>query len=587
MFRIRRIFDDLVPANQHALEQVRAMLHSQFELLDRRKIDRIPNTLRSPLKYGFRTILYVAEDQKSTVLGFAILDHDDALHFCYLDYMASGKNLAGRGVGAALYERIRNEALSLGVVGIFFECLPDDPELSPDPTILKQNKARLKFYESFGARPIINTAYETPVNPGATDPPYLVFDDLSQNSVLHAGYLKRVITKILESKYPDLCTPAYIKAVVDSITDDPVRIRPPRYTRQRLPDQMKTQSMTAFAKIALITTDQHHIHHVRERGYVESPARIRIIQQALDSTGIFDPVPPASFNDAFISAVHDPQYIRYFRRVCANVDPDTPFYPYVFPIRNRTRPPVDLPVRVGYYCIDTFTPISGNAYTAARRAAECALTGATEILSGRRTAYALVRPPGHHAERGYFGGFCYFNNAAIAAQFLSRYGKVAMLDIDHHHGNGQQEIFYRRNDILTLSIHGHPRFAYPYFTGFADERGEGPGKGFNINFPLSEKITPEGYLVTLDSALNRIREFAPTYLIVCLGLDTAKGDPTGAWGLTGRHFAAVGMKIGGLQIPVLIVQEGGYNSRSIGANARNFFQGLITGQTRPINRKPL
>jgi len=587
MFRIRRIFDDIVPANQHALEQVRAMLRSQFELLDRRKIDRIPDTLRSPLKYGFRTILYVAEDQKSKVHGLALLDCDDELNFCYLDYLASDKGVAGRGIGAALYERIRNEALSLGVVGIFFECLSDDPKLSPDPAILRQNKARLRFYESYGARPIINTAYETPVHPGATDPPYLVFDDLSQQSVLRARDLKRVVAKILKSKYPVLCTPAYIKTVVDSIMDDPVRLRPPRYARKRRVNQTKTQGMAAFAKIALIMTDQHHIHHVRERGYVESPARIRLIRQALDSTGLFDPIPPASFGDAFIREVHDPAYVRYFRRVCANADPDTPFYPYVFPIRNRTRPPVELPIRAGYYCIDTFTPISGHAYKAARRAVDCALTAATEILSGRGLAYALVRPPGHHAEKGFFGGFCYFNNAAIATHFLSRFGKVAILDIDYHHGNGQQEIFYRRSDVLTISIHGHPRFAYPYFSGFSDERGEEAGTGFNVNYPLPESISPQDHMAALHSALNRIREFTPTYLVICLGLDTAKGDPTGTWRLTGSDFAAIGMKIGGLRLPTLVTQEGGYNSRSIGANARNFFQGFIMGQARPLNRRPI
>ena len=465
MFRIRRIFDDIVPANQHALEQVRAMLHSQFELLDRRKIDRIPDTLRSPLKYGFRSILYVAEDQKSTVLGLALLDHDADLNFCYLDYLASDKLSAGRGVGGALYGRVRSEALLLGAVGIFFECLPDDPKLSPNPDILKQNRARIKFYESYGARPIINTAYETPVRLDTTDPPYLVFDDLSQNSVLRQNYVRQVISVILERKYKDICTPSYIKTVVDSVYEDPVRRRPPRYVKTQDMEKKSAVIATNLAKIAMVMTDKHAIHHVRERGYVESPARIRVIYQALEPTGIFDQVPPVAFNEAFTTAIHDPEYVRYFKRVCKNADPDTPFYPYVFPIRNRTRPPVELPIRAGYYCIDTFTPISGHAFIAARRAVDCALTAATELLSGRRLAYALVRPPGHHAERGYFGGFCYFNSAAIAAHYLSRFGKVAMLDVDYHHGNGQQQIFYQRSDVLTISIHGHPRFRLSVFFG--------------------------------------------------------------------------------------------------------------------------
>ena len=180
-------------------------------------------------------------------------------------------------------------------------------------------------------------------------------------------------------------------------------------------------------------------------------------------------------------------------------------------------------------------------------------------------------------KEAFFGGFCYFNNAAIAANYLSQFGKVAMLDIDYHHGNGQQDIFYSRSDVLTISIHGHPRFAYPYFSGFADEQGEGEGTGYNINYPLPEKITAEGYLNTLKSALVRIRNFNPTFLIVCLGLDTAKGDPTGTWNHIGKDFNAIGAEIGRLKTPCLVVQEGGYNNRSIGINARSFFRGLQSG----------
>lgn len=583
MFRIRRIFDDVVPANRHALEQVRALLRSQFELLDRQKIDRIPESLRHPLKYRFRSILYVAEDHRSTVRGLALLDHDADLKFCYLDYLASDRRLAGRGVGGALYERVRSEALSLGAVGVFFECLPDDPKLCPNPEVLKQNRARLKFYEAYGARPIMNTDYETPVHPGADNPPYLVFDDLAQDSVLGRSYLKQVIASILERKYEDICDPAYVRMVVESVRDDPARLRPPRYAVAQVVEK-RNAATTNLTKIALVVTDQHEIHHVRERGYVEAPVRIKSIRQALEPTGDFDPVPPRAFGDSWITAVHDPAYVRYFKRVCKNAEPDAPIYPYVFPIRNRARPPVELPIRAGYYCIDTFTPISGHAHVAARRAVDCSLTGAHELLSGRRTAYALVRPPGHHAERGFFGGFCYFNNAAIAAHYLSQFGKVAMLDIDYHHGNGQQDIFYGRRDVLTLSIHGHPRFAYPYFTGFADERGEGEGVGYNVNYPLPETIDPAHYLHTLRLALTRVRDFGATYLVVCFGLDTAKGDPTGTWSFTGRDFTAIGAEIGQVWLPCLVVQEGGYNNRSIGANARCFFSGFLSGQGQQLRR---
>ena len=178
-----------------------------------------------------------------------------------------------------------------------------------------------------------------------------------------------------------------------------------------------------------------------------------------------------------------------------------------------------------------------------------------------------------------YGGFCYFNNAAIAAQRLSKAGKVAVLDIDFHHGNGTQDIFYRRADVLTLSLHGHPHFAYPYFSGFGDELGEGDGKGFNRNYPLPEETNELLYLATLDRAIKRLRTFSPTYLVVSLGLDTMKGDPTGTFSLRAQSMYEVGRRLGGLSWPTLIVQEGGYNLLNIRRGAAAFFNGLADGQT--------
>jgi len=231
----------------------------------------------------------------------------------------------------------------------------------------------------------------------------------------------------------------------------------------------------------------------------------------------------------------------------------------------------------GYYCIDTFTPITRDAFFAARRAVDCTLTAADKILENHPIAYALIRPPGHHAESAVFGGFCYFNNCAIAAQMLSEYGRVAILDIDYHHGNGQQQIFYSRKDILTISIHGHPSFAYPYFSGYEDEKGDGDGLGYNINYPLSENIDGIIYRKTLEKALKKINAFAPDYLIVALGLDVAKGDPTGTWSLTAQDFYENGTLIGKLKLRTLVVQEGGYKTENIGINAKNFFRGMVDG----------
>jgi acetoin utilization deacetylase AcuC-like enzyme len=273
--------------------------------------------------------------------------------------------------------------------------------------------------------------------------------------------------------------------------------------------------------------------------------------------------------------------VEYLKRACALVPEGKSIYPYVFPVRNAARPPKDLPLRAGYYCIDTFTPLNRNAWLAAERAVDCALTGARCILEGYRIAYALVRPPGHHAERRSFGGFCYLNSGAIAAHYLSRFGQVAVLDLDYHHGNGTQDIFYGRADVLTVSIHGHPRHTYPYFSGFEDEKGEDADLGYNLNLPLPENLDGPAYRLALERAVRRVQRSRPRFLVVSLGLDTAKGDPTGSFTLGAQDFRENGRRLGRLGLPILVVQEGGYRTRSLGANACHFFAGLWEGLTLP------
>lgn len=575
MFRIRRIHDDLRPLNQAAITQVEQILRDQFPLLAKSEIGKIPELLRNPVKQGFKSILYIAEDARQRVQGFALLSHEPDLRFCYLDYISTARRTTGGGIGGALYEHLREEATSMGVLGIFFECLPDDPALCKDPVILKQNQARLRFYERYGAVPIKGTAYETPVSPDDDNPPYLVFDALGQPAPLPCAQTRLIVRAILESRYGDLCSPEYISAVVDSFKDDPVQLRALRY-HKKAPVEARP-SVSRVQRIALVVNELHEIHHIRERGYVEAPVRVRSILKELDKTTLFQPHPPRTYSEKFLTSVHDRDYVEYFSKVCRNLPAGQSIYPYVFPIRNTARPPKELAVRAGYFCIDTFTPLNANAWKAAKGAVDCTLTAATKILEGYRLAYALVRPPGHHAERRAFGGFCYFNNAAIAAQMLSDFGRVAILDIDYHHGNGQQVIFYPRSDVLTVSIHGHPRFAYPYFSGFEDETGEAAGTGYNMNLPLTEQLASDQYLAALAKALKRIAKFRPDYLVVCVGFDTAKGDPTGTWEFTGEDFTQIGQAIGRMQLPTLMVQEGGYRTRSIGVNARHFFSGVWSG----------
>ncbi len=579
MFRIRRIYDDTLPVNREAISRVQDILRNQFPLHPEKEILKLPEQLHNPMKYRFRAILFVAESFRRDVHGFALIFHDPELRFCFIDFLSTGKKKMGTGVGAALYERVREEALALESIGLFFECLPDDPVLSRDPAIRKENAGRLAFFERYGARPVAGTAFETPVTPGGDNPPYLLFDNLGQGTALRRDVVRAVVRAVLERKYSHLVTRDYIEKVVESFRDDPVRLREPRYVREAETTVDKT--VPADKRIVLVVNDRHEIHHVRERGYVESPVRIRTILREIDKTGLFHRVEPRHHGERHILSVHDRVYYEYFRKVCAGLGQGISVYPYVFPIRNAARPPEELPVRAGYYCIDTFTPINRNAFLAASRAVDCALTAAEAILEGSRLAYALVRPPGHHAERTAFGGFCYFNSTALAAQFLSPRGRVAILDIDYHHGNGQERIFYQRPDVLTVSIHGHPRFAYPYFTGFADERGEGNGKGYNLNMPLPEEVDGDRYRQVLDRVLKRIVSFRPAFLVVALGLDTAKGDPTGTWSLRARDFEANGWMIGRMRLPTLVVQEGGYDNRVLGVNARHFFKGLWAGAYRP------
>jgi acetoin utilization deacetylase AcuC-like enzyme/GNAT superfamily N-acetyltransferase len=592
LFRIRRIHDDVLSANRAALERVQELLREQFPDLPEERVAELPGQMRNPLTSGFRTVVFVAETREG-LRGAAVLLHAPDLEFCFLDFIAAMRGETGAGIGSALYERVREECRLLEVKALFLECLPDGDVAVQKPGFVPAVQSPLRFYAKYGARRVVNTAYEAPISEGDTDTmPYLVVDDLGQDHVLRRAEGRAIVRAILERRYGWLCPPEYIEKVVRSFVDDPVvldalRQKPsqPRLSPVRDP---RLPSIPADLRVLVVANEKHDIHHVRERGYVESPARVSAIRRELGKTDLFEFSKPGRFGDEHVLAVHDADFVRYLERMCASLKDKPSVYPYVFPIRNPARPPRDMPVRAGYYCIDTFTPLHYNAWPAARRAVDCALTGAQSMLDGRHFAYALVRPPGHHAERRVFGGFCYLNSAGVAAHYLSSHGKVAILDVDYHHGNGQQDIFYRRPDVLTISIHGDPVFAYPYFTGFAEEVGEGEGEGFNLNLPLAENITAAQYVKTLAYALNRIRQFAPSFLVVCLGLDTAKSDPTGTWSLSAADFEANGLRIGALNLPTLVVQEGGYNTRTLGVNVRHFFRGLYTGAaqakryTRPL-----
>jgi acetoin utilization deacetylase AcuC-like enzyme len=233
-------------------------------------------------------------------------------------------------------------------------------------------------------------------------------------------------------------------------------------------------------------------------------------------------------------------------------------------VRRNTAHPIG---RAGYYSFGTYSPILKGTWDAAYWSAQCALSAAHDVASGAQTAYALCRPPGHHAATDLYGGFCYLNNAAIAARSLGE--RVAILDIDFHHGNGTQEIFYMDPAVLYCSLHADPDQEYPYFWGAANEIGEGAGKGYNCNYPLPLGCDDELYLQTLDQALRRIQEFQPRYLVVSLGLDIIQGDEVGGFRVTPAGLGEIGQRIAALRheeapLPTVIIQEGGYLLSELG-----------------------
>ena len=571
MISIRRIHSTLLAVDRERVEQVQKIFRDNFAAVAD-YADKIPDLLDNPAAYPYRAILLVSEDARTRVTGFSLLLHFPEIHVALLDFIATRTDIRGSGLGGALYEATRDMARVIKAKVLYMESLPDDASLVKDPKLLQENRRRLKFYEQYNVAPIVGTAYETPLPGSKWAAPFLLADRLGSEAPLRAADVRKAIRTILEKKYAHLVSPEYVRMVVDSVRQDPVQLRPLRYVRGETNGHPTPSKL--LKSFVMVWTEGHRIHHVRERGYVERPARVDALRSALMDTGLFDEMPPRHSGEDAVRAVHDGDFVTYLKAVCEKLHPTRPVYPYVFPIRHPDRRPKDIAVRAGYYCIDTFTPLDRNAYRAAREAVDVAMTAAEEVTRGRRVAYALCRPPGHHAERRSFGGFCYFNNGAIAANYLARQGRVALLDIDFHHGNGAQDIFWKRNDVLTISIHGHPNYAYPYFSGFADERGLQAGLGFNQNYPLPEGADERLYLVALDKALARIQKFRPIFLVVSLGLDILKGDPTGAFTLSGGSLEKIGARIATLNLPTLVVQEGGYSIRNLRTGSRAFFRGM-------------
>jgi acetoin utilization deacetylase AcuC-like enzyme len=309
--------------------------------------------------------------------------------------------------------------------------------------------------------------------------------------------------------------------------------------------------------------------------YAEHPGRAG---QLLAAIGPVEA--PADQGEGPLLRVHSRAYLDFLRTAWSDwkaAGRPGDAAPYAWPVVRRRPLALDrIDARLGAFSFDASTPIAEGTWTSAYWAAQTALAGAEAVLGGAGAACALCRPPGHHAGRDYMGGYCYLNNAAIAAEAGIAAGRerVAILDLDYHHGNGTQDIFYARGDMLFVSIHADPRTDYPFFWGHADEVGEDAGEGATLNLPLPQGTGVEAYRRALDAGLERIAAFAPEMLVCSFGADTFEGDPISFFRLGTRDYPALARRVASLGLPTLVVMEGGYAVDALGANLAAFLSGF-------------
>ena len=302
----------------------------------------------------------------------------------------------------------------------------------------------------------------------------------------------------------------------------------------------------------------------------EQPARVDELLRGVALAGL-EVVQAEDAGIAPIAAVHPARYLRFLRDIHARwtriEGASAEVIPNIHPDHRGAGYPLSAVGQAGFHMTDTSCPISAATWGAACASAQSAIGATDLVLAGDRAAYALCRPPGHHAFAELAGGFCYLNNAAIAAERLTAAGRrVAVLDVDVHHGNGTQGIFYARSDVLTVSLHVHPERFYPFFWGYPGETGDGDGIGANLNLPLPRGTGDDAFLSALEVGLQRVADFGADTLVLALGLDAFAGDPFAGMAVTTQGFARIGAAVAGLGLPSVIVQEGGYLSPELGDN---------------------
>lgn len=330
---------------------------------------------------------------------------------------------------------------------------------------------------------------------------------------------------------------------------------------------------------------RHDPKHFMANGAIlpnpEQPARIDILKAGAEAAGcVFEA--PADAGLGPIAAVHTAEYLTFLRHIYPRwrriEGAGEEVIPNIHPANRGDGYPKSAVGQAGYHQADTACPIAEGTWEAAYWSAQSAIAGADLLAAGERAAYVLSRPPGHHAFADLAGGFCFLNNSGIAAERLRLKGlRTAILDVDVHHGNGTQGMFYRRGDVLTVSIHADPERFYPFFWGHAQERGEGEGMGANLNLPLPRGTGDEDYLETLDTALDRIASFGADVIVVALGLDAFEGDPFQGLAVSTPGFARIGAALAATGLPVLFVQEGGYICDGLGGNLTSVLTGFQKG----------
>jgi acetoin utilization deacetylase AcuC-like enzyme len=312
----------------------------------------------------------------------------------------------------------------------------------------------------------------------------------------------------------------------------------------------------------------------------ELPRRAEIIRQRIEVVGLGPILAPEPQALAIAARVHSADYLEFLARAWSlwqAAGRSGPAMPFVWPrpgLRDDV-PPSDIDGLLGFYSMDAGATFVAGTWDAVRAGHDVALTAAGLVAAGERAAFALCRPPGHHAGARFAGGYCYVNNAAVAAESLRLGGaaRVSVLDVDYHHGNGTQDIFYGRGDVQVVSIHADPMVEYPYFLGHADERGTGAGEGANLNLPLPHGTNFARWMEAFGVAGAAVRRFAPDVLVVSLGVDTFRGDPISQFRLDTVDYPVIGAGIAALGLPTLFVMEGGYAVEAIGENA----VGVLTG----------